>query len=328
MKRRSLRKVESKLNVPGRTKGRSRTEHLTGASSRIRNKLLSLSFPLWERLGVHITPVHFYQPIPDSRTLPPGLWTERSEMCGVDVSLSRQIRFLEALSAYREKYSEVATEAFSTETGFRIDNKSFGSVDAELLVAMIWHVRPKRVIEVGSGNSTRLLRYALGARQPGEEARPPRLVVIDPYPSSATRKLLEKDAVLIERPVEKVEFDLFLGLEPNDLLFIDSSHVLRIGGDVAYLYLEVLPRLSAGVYVHVHDIFLPAHYPKSWVTRKRYFWSEQYLLQAFLAYNSAFEVVAAAHFLHLEVPGMLCELFPTYDPLVTEPGSFWMRRAL
>ena len=120
----------------------------------------------------------------------------------------------------------------------------------------------------------------------------------------------------------------FCALEANDIVFIDSSHVVKIGSDVVYEFLELLPRLKAGVMVHFHDIFLPAEYPKSWVLEDRRFWNEQYLLQAFLAFNSAFEVMMAGSFLHLSHSEKLKAAFASYDPANVWPGSFWMRRKL
>ena len=109
-------------------------------------------------------------------------------------------------------------------------------------------------------------------------------------------------------------------------MFIDSSHVVRIGGDVVFEFLQVLPRLRIGVLVHVHDIFLPAEYARDWVIRQKRFWTEQYLLQAFLAFNSAFEIVWAASYMHMNHPQRLAAAFPSYRPDRCWPGSFWFRR--
>jgi hypothetical protein len=116
-----------------------------------------------------------------------------------------------------------------------------------------------------------------------------------------------------------------VALGENDILFIDSTHVLRIGSDVQYEFLEVLPRLRPGVYVHIHDIFMPAEYPEAWVRREHRFWTEQYLLQAFLCYNGAFEVIWAGSYMHLKHPDELAAAFASYGP-GRHPGSFWIRR--
>jgi hypothetical protein len=115
-------------------------------------------------------------------------------------------------------------------------------------------------------------------------------------------------------------------LEENDILFIDSSHVLKIGSDVQYEYLEILPRLNKGVIVHIHDIFLPAEYRKEWVLKDHIFWTEQYLLQAFLAFNDNFEILWAGSYMHLKHPDKLEVAFNSYRRNERWPGSFWIKK--
>jgi hypothetical protein len=121
-------------------------------------------------------------------------------------------------------------------------------------------------------------------------------------------------------------------LKENDILFIDPSHVLKIGNDVQYEYLEILPRLNKGVIVHVHDIFIPCNYPKKWVLEKHRFWNEQYLFQAFLAFNNAFEVLWGGSYMHLRHPDKLEEAFNSYNRKTIWSGhvlgatSFYLRK--
>jgi hypothetical protein len=127
--------------------------------------------------------------------------------------------------------------------------------------------------------------------------------------------------------VEQVPLESFLHLDENDILFIDSSHVIKIGGDVNYLLLEVLPRLNKGVVVHFHDVFLPEEYPKRFVFERHQFWSEQYLLQAFLSFNYAFEVLWAGYYMYHNYPREFKSVFPSYTEGERHaPGSFWIRR--
>ena len=132
-------------------------------------------------------------------------------------------------------------------------------------------------------------------------------------------------AAVIARPVQEVDLALFERLEPADILFIDSTHVVRTGGDVPFLYLEVLPRLRPGVIVHLHDVFLPREYPQSWLTEHHLFWNEQYLLHAFLLFNAAFEVLFANQYIALRHQAALRDVFP-HSPWWDRGGSFWMRR--
>jgi hypothetical protein len=125
--------------------------------------------------------------------------------------------------------------------------------------------------------------------------------------------------------VQDVDLTLFESLGENDVLFIDSSHVLHVDSDVRFLFLEVLPNLQPGVVVHVHDIFLPDHYPRQWVVEEHRFWTEQYLLQAFLAFNPSFEILWAGSYMRARHAERLREAFASYDSSVW-PGSFWFRR--
>ena len=132
----------------------------------------------------------------------------------------------------------------------------------------------------------------------------------------------------VKRKVEDLDYDFFDQLGKNDILFIDSSHVLRTGNDVQYLYLEILPRLKEGVIVHIHDIFLPYEYPQQWVVENRVFWSEQYLLQAFLTLNPCFEVLFGNYFMtqnYAEEMGAVFSHPPGYRQR-NVPDSFWIRR--
>jgi predicted O-methyltransferase YrrM len=281
-------------------------------------------FSLYEQRGWHITPVHYYQSIPDSRELSSDLWSSRSSMSGIDINEQFQIELLrEFHSAFSGEYDRFPASS-SDPLQFHFSQTMFQAVDAEILYCMIRHFRPRRMIEVGSGMSTLLAADAIRKNQ--AEGYPCCLTAIEPYPRSFLREGVPGLTELLEAKVESVPLERFCALEANDIVFIDSSHVVKIGSDVVYEFLELLPRLKAGVMVHFHDIFLPAEYPKSWVLEDRRFWNEQYLLQAFLAFNSAFEVMMAGSFLHLSHSEKLKAAFASYDPANVWPGSFWMRR--
>src|SRR5262249_30697608 len=136
-----------------------------------------------------------------------------------------------------------------------------------------------------------------------------RLIAIEPYPSPEFEAELSSAVELWCVPVQEVALSEFQSLDENDILFIDSSHVCKIGSDVQYVFLEVLPRLRPGVVVHVHDIFMPVEYPKQWVLGWHRFWNEQYLLQTFLTFNSMFEVLWAGQWMHVKHPDLLTNAF-------------------
>ena len=286
------------------------------------------TFKLWERLGIHCTPVHFYQPIPDTRELTQRkdfIW-QKSELVGIDMNDKLQLKFLrEIFPKYYDEYAKFARneDERRSEYDFYFCNMAFESVDAEVLYCMIRHFKPSKVMEIGSGFSTLLIAQA--SRYNKKEGKDLELNVIDPYPRKVMENLPEISS-LIKKKVQEIDFGFFSQLVSGDILFIDSSHVVKAGSDANYLYLEVLPRLKEGVVVHAHDIFIPMNYPEEWVLREHTFWTEQYLLQAFLIYNFAFKILWGGHYMHINYPKELKQTFPSYDPKNTIPGSFWIMR--
>jgi predicted O-methyltransferase YrrM len=268
---------------------------------------------------MHVSRTHFYSPIPNVGTLPAETWRRKSSLPGIDMRDAEQLRLLrESFPAYRAEYDLIPRTASGREEEYYFENGFFGGTDALVLYCMIRHFRPQRIIEVGAGFSSRLAAQA-ASRNGGT-----RLTCIEPYPGEVLRRGFPGLESLIESPVQNVDGGPFDELTENDILFIDSSHVSKIGSDVNYLFLEVIPRLRPGVLVHVHDIFLPYEYPRGWVVDELRFWTEQYLLQAFLAFNSQFEVLFANSYVEATYPGALREVFPN-SPW-WGGGSFWMRR--
>ena len=174
--------------------------------------------------------------------------------------------------------------------GFHFDNGFFTSPDAEVLYCMIRRHRPRKIVEIGSGSSTRISRLAL---MDGEIEG--QLVSIDPEPRSDIDEFADH---VYRDPVENSnDLSLFSELEENDVLFIDSSHEFCAGNDLTYLYLRVLPILAPGVVVHIHDIFLPYDYPADWLLTQRLHYTEQYVVQVLLQCEGAFEVLWPGYFL-------------------------------
>jgi predicted O-methyltransferase YrrM len=295
-----------------------------------RNIFLKQTFRFWESMGIHIVPGHYYQPIPDVKDLSTRkkfVW-KGSEMIGIDMSDERQLRFLkEIFSKYREEYANFPKDKDQRDSDydFYFGNGAFEAVDAEVLYCMVRHFKPSRIIEIGSGFSTLLFIKAIEANK-SQEKKESSLIAVDPTPSKVIKSGTPGFIKLIPQEVQELDLDFFQQLESGDILFIDSSHVVRIGGDVNYLYLDVLPRIKEGVIVHAHDIFLPSQYPERWVLSEHRFWTEQYLLQAFLTCNSAFEVLWGGSYMATNYPEELKATFPSYNEGITQPGSFWMRK--
>ena len=215
------------------------------------------------------------------------------------------------------------TEGFPTKpTGepgrFYLNNHLFEDIDALVAYCMVRHFKPRLIIEVGSGFSSLLLGEAATRNKHSA------LVCIEPFPREFLREGFPGLQSLMEKQIQDIDLDFFSQLQSGDILFIDSSHTIKIGGDVNYLFLEVLPRLKPGVIVHVHDIFLPFDYRRDWVMKEFRFWTEQYLLQAFLICNSEFEVLMANGYLNHYHRAHLKATFPSLSSW--GGGSFWMRR--
>lgn len=283
--------------------------------------IVKRSFPLWERLGFHITPVHFYEPIPDTRELRPEVWSAHTSLAGIDMNEASQLEVLRSLAEFSGELADVGS-AVQAPGVFHFNNGLFDHTDARMLYALLRLFKPTRVVEVGSGYSSLMAARALAQNR--EEGKEGSLVCIEPYPREWLRTPLG-GRLLLEQPVQETPIDEFSSLAANDVLFIDSSHVVRIAGDVRFEFLELLPRLAPGVLVHVHDIFLPEEYPEKWVLKERRFWTEQYLLQAFLAFNNEFEVLLAGNWLRINHGELLVDALGELPPGY-RPGSFWMRR--
>jgi hypothetical protein len=270
-------------------------------------------FRNWESHGFHATPVHFYEPIPDTQSLPETLWSQPSELVGIDMNDSIQLELLRShFTKLRDEYNNLPIEPPPGQ------KRPFRGVDALVAYCMIRHFQPELIAEVGSGWSSLVLGQVAAKNKNSA------LVCIDPFPSDVLRKGFPGLRSLIEKKIQDIDLEFFSQLASGDVLFIDSSHTVKIGGDVNYLFLEVLPRLRPGVIVHVHDIFLPFEYRRDWVLDEFRFWTEQYILQAFLTFNSEFEVLLANSYLNHYYQQELKTAFPGLSSWAG--GSFWMRR--
>jgi Methyltransferase domain len=280
----------------------------------------SEEFRRFERHGVHVTPVHFYSPIPDTAHLGDDIWGRESDLVGVDMNDEMQLHLVsEIFPQFRDEYEALLSAPSEDPSQFYLGNGLFDGTDALVLYCMLRHLKPRRVIEVGAGFSTRLAAQAALANGSTE------LVCVDPFPDPVLQEGIPGLTALIPSRVEELPLDFFLDLNESDVLFIDSSHVARTGGDVTFLFLEVAPRLQPGVVVQVHGVFLPFEYSRDWVIDALRFWNEQHVLQAFLAFNSAFRVLVANSYVNARYPDILRSTFPT-SPW-WGGGSFWFQRS-
>ena len=273
------------------------------------------------RLGLQVVVKSFYSPIPDLKNIPESTWERESELAGIHFDLDQQLGYLAELRRYLDEFRP-AERAEGDPDKYFLENGSYGRVDADVLYAIVRAAKPKRIIELGSGYTT--LVAAQACLENEREGAAVEYVVFDPYPGVA-RPDLPGLTELARIPAEELPPERFGELGANDLLIVDTTHTVKMGGDVNHVVLDVLPRLGGGVLVHFHDIFLPWEYPRKWAEDYGLYWSEQYLLQAFLSLNKEFEILCALYALARRRPDKLRELIPSWrDGAV--PGAFWIRR--
>jgi hypothetical protein len=296
----------------------SRTTALLGVATGLRRGYL-LVRRLMARLGFQLVYQTYDSPIPNLGDLDSSFFDRPSAMRGIDFDLDRQMQLLEQeLAPLCREFDSPLTAADAGPHRFYLRNGTYESVDAELLYAIVRRFEPQRVLELGSGYSTLIIREALARGGPGGGSDV--LRTYDPYRSD----LLPPDAVVSPVRAQDVPEHEFRELADGDVLFVDTSHTVKVGGDVNRIVLDVLPILRAGVIVHFHDIFLPYPYSRGHL-EDAHFWTEQYLLQAFLSENPAWEVLIAGHAIAREHPDRLAAAVPSFTPDV-RPGAFWIRR--
>ena len=293
--------------------------------------LYNATYRVFYTFGFHLLRKHYDSPVPEKADLDDAFWRRHSELAGLDMNEKHTLDLLynvfpQYLAEFRKSFPIYCSS--SDQTQFYLINGSFMAIDAHVYYIFIRHFKPKRIIEIGAGNST-LLAAVASIRNREEAGLAPILTAIEPFPNATLRKGLPGLSQLIENKVQNVGLELFASLQSGDILFIDSSHVLRSGGDVQLEYCEILPRLAPGVLVHIHDISLPKPYPQVYFKNQLYF-NEQYLLQAFLCFNSRFEVIWPGNYMMLKYAESVCKIFPEYQEMrkvypFSEPSSFWIR---
>lgn len=260
-------------------------------------------------------PAHLTKPLDRDRDLPGIRWNVEGQL-----QLTRELRY----GAELELFDEVGQPG---EGRFFFGNEMFEWCDADYWYSVVRHFKPSRIVEIGSGYSTLIAQAAIAANANADAAYACRHVCIEPYEAP----WLERSGAttVLRQKVQDVGLDVFLELKRNDILFIDSSHVIRPQGDVLTEFLSVLPRLQSGVIVHVHDIWSPRDYPREWVVDMVRLWNEQYLLEAFLSHNDSWRILAAANYLfshHYEELRAACPHVRSPVRPDWEPTSFYVQR--
>ncbi|NCC26361.1 MAG: hypothetical protein EOM25_14375 [Deltaproteobacteria bacterium] len=285
-----------------------------------------------ERVGLLPIRDHYYEPYLKPEHLRRDLNSPR-DLPGLDLRIPAQLELLASFS-HQAELAAIPMEPTPLRYGYR--NRTFGPVDAGLLFGMVRHVRPRRIVEVGCGMSTLVIRQAVESMWSGgqhADAIACDHVCIEPYEHPWLAQL---PVQVIREPLERTDpVRLADSLHSGDMLFIDSSHVVKSQGDVLFVFQELLPRLRPGVVVHFHDIFTPRDYPPTWLLGARVLWTEQYLLEIFLNSHSDWEVLLSANLLAEDHHQALAQalpllrdhpkgLLPGLPPVF--PASFYIRK--
>jgi len=267
-----------------------------------------------------VAPGHFYSPFPSKRDVEQHLTHRQSrlrELPGIRMDDAEQLEMLERLKTYYPrvpfKGEPVAPSLYPAE------NPNYPYADAAILFCMLSYLRPKRLIEIGSGFSTCAI---LDTNRLSLESKT-QVTSIDPD-AALLRSLIGKSAdplTVIERKIQDLDLELIDQLDAGDVLFIDSSHVSKLDSDVNYIFFEILPRLNSRVVIHFHDIYAGFEYPDEWLTEGRA-WSEAYLLRAFLEYNGRFRILLFFDYMQNAHPAW----FQQNMPDLVEGSCFWMEK--
>ena len=274
---------------------------------RAANKAVRRSSRLFESMGFQVVAANYNSPIPRSTEMGDSLFNSLSDCVGIDWN-----------QAVQEEYLTQVFPKYSGEVKFS-ENPWISPIDATILHAMIRHHQPRKIVEVGSGYSTGVAAAAITMSGSGGSE----VVAIDPQPRTTLLEDTPGLSRIIREPIQKVAFG---EITDCDLLFIDSSHIVKMGGDVNYEILEIVPRLKVGAIIHWHDILLPGEYWKDWVTLNHNFWTKQYLLQAFLQFNHDFEIIWSSQYMSVNSPEAVRSTFPEFAPTESRISSFWIRR--
>lgn len=238
----------------------------------------------------------------------------------IELSKEHQWEWAQRLRQAFEGYPFLAQK--TEEYRYYYNNAMFAQYDGAVLFAMLKILKPKKVLEIGSGFSSALVLDTY-EKVIGEKAT---CIFIDPYTDRVDRLLSDKDLLdvrFIREPVQKVSLDLFRQLEEGDVLFIDSSHIVKTSSDLNYLFFEVLPELPSGVVIHIHDIFFPFEYSPEWIKRGMNY-NEAYFVRAFLMNNTRYSILFWNDYATKTFNPWFKENWPF--SLESMGGSLWLRK--
>ena len=278
---------------------------------------LFLSKSILKKIGIFPLTSNYYEPSFNFDNLKKNL-SEKRSLPGINFNIENQIKNLKQLD-YKKELENLNLKNNSPNFNFNIDNNFFEAGDAEIYYQMIRYHKPKKIIEIGSGQSSLIAMEAINNNKQIDNFIT-ELTCIEPFEN----KWLEKNDIrVIRKKVEEVDTDIFTDLNKGDILFIDSSHVIKPQGDIVKIFLEILPKLKSGVIIHIHDIFSPRDYLENWLKIENRFFNEQYLLEGMLDNSSRYKIMLSLNLLKYDFYKELKNVCPYLNDR-SEPSSFYM----
>jgi hypothetical protein len=281
--------------------------------------------------GPYSTPGHYYSPLYSAEQaadyLASPLFRQQCERVDGLLDMADMQRTWDSIAPY------IVAFPFPRTPGFRYhgNNKFFEYLDASVLSGMLGWLRPRRVIEIGAGFSSAVMFDTFDRMT---DNRLDLFTTIDPDLKRLRSLDPPANACLIEDIIQKVPVSRFEEMEADDILFIDSSHVMKTASDVHYIYLHILPRLKPGVVVHIHDIFYPFEYPRRWLVNLPRFWNEAHIVDTMLTHGSSFDVMFFVDAFVQKCAADVtigADVFARFDAFDKRPvhfwnGSLWLRK--
>jgi predicted O-methyltransferase YrrM len=279
---------------------------------------LIFSKKILDVIGIFPLNDHYYEPLFNSKHIKHSLQNDRY-LPGINLNKEDQLKNLSKLDKYNELI-ELNLNQQSPNYNFDIKNDFFGQADAEIYFQLIRYLKPKNILEIGSGHSTLIALEAI-KRNKEVDGIETSMTCIEPYENDWLDKV---NVNILRETIENTDPKNYLNLKKNDILFIDSSHMIRPQGDVLKIFAEILPNLTKGTIIHIHDIFTPKDYPEKWIIKENKFWNEQYLVEALIANSERYEIYLALNYLKNNSYNKLKKVCP-YLKESADPGSFYLR---
>jgi Methyltransferase domain len=273
-----------------------------------------------EAAGFHVYPRAYYSPLLLQEEIDLTVLDRRRLLPGIKLNEQRALALIEKVSSYGAELDTFPYES-DGRSPFWFGNDWFNDFDAATLYALLRHLKPRRYVELGCGFSSLISSSALARNL--AEGFTCDAVYADPHPRLDVEKFLSCGRLIRQR-VQDVSFALITSLEAGDVLFIDTSHVVKFQSDVVHALVAILPSLKPGVWIHIHDVFTPYDYPREWLSQSRFSNNEQYALEAMLSGGDRYDVELPLYLVWKEQISALMKLFPRGR---SRPQSFWMRRS-